>query len=120
MSDTPSSEPTKRMTTRSGARDKMAKVMDRIRSGGIVEEPLSEEVPARRNKTGKKGKVANRSPTKKASTMKNSTTKKANTEGTKDIASKLAEIEDRFLKKAEAARSSHAHYLSDEVTGNET
>jgi hypothetical protein len=80
MSDTPSSEPTKGMTTRSSARDKMAKVMDCICSGSIVKELLSEEVPAWRNKTGKKGKVANKSPTKKASTMKNSTMKKANTE----------------------------------------
>ncbi|KAH9013949.1 hypothetical protein EDB85DRAFT_1899439 [Lactarius pseudohatsudake] len=75
-----------RMATRGDAKEKMSKVMAIIRSGGIEDSDLPED-----GKTAKKGK-------KKSKGVKKS----------KDVlVSRLAELEDAFMKKAVDARSSH-------------
>ncbi|KAH9010634.1 hypothetical protein EDB85DRAFT_1901810 [Lactarius pseudohatsudake] len=75
-----------RMATRGDAKEKMSKVMAIVRSGGIEDSDLPED-----GKTAKKGK-------KKSKGVKKS----------KDVpVSRLAELEDAFMKKAVDARSSH-------------
>jgi hypothetical protein len=140
-------EPTKRMSTRGGARDKMAKVMEHLRSGGIIEEEPSAsgghtavalandkvekaEDTQPSTQTQKKAnatRAAKRAPRKKASkaksleaTKKSGTTNKVNAATKRAVASKLAELEDKFLKKTEAARSSHPRHWTGEVPGKYT
>ncbi|KAH9030721.1 hypothetical protein EDB84DRAFT_1439057 [Lactarius hengduanensis] len=92
-----------RMSTRGDAKEKMSKVMAIVRSGGLEEDSRQENSKA----VKKSGKAS----TGKASTGKASTSKASK----KVPVSKLAELEDASLRKAEAARSSHPRRLTDEV-----
>ena len=107
------------MTTRGGARDKIAKVMERVHSGGIAEgDPDQSED----DKTSSKIKRGDKAETRKPSGQKWATatkaanaakkpqmTKKASGTAAKEIdmaakkvvAAKLAQLKDRFLKKAD-------------------
>ena len=125
-----------RMATRGGAKGKMSKVIAMLRSGGIAEDLPQQEDNRAANKKVKKSKGTKKPPTgnqvdrstkkavatKKASMTKNtSTAKEADTEIKKvATASKLAELEDMFLKKAEAAHSTHPRYWPGETPGNGT
>jgi hypothetical protein len=118
-------EPTRRMTTRGGARDKIAKVMEHVRSGGIAEgDPNQSEDDKTSSKIKRGDKAETRKPsgqkrataTKAANTAKKpQTTKKAGGTAAKEIdmaakkvvVAKLAQLEDRFLKKADISCRSH-------------
>jgi hypothetical protein len=123
------------MSTRGGAKDKMAKVMERIRSGGIaMEDPKSEggpgeDSPLVANKGKKVVGITQPSTRKKANATKNASAKKKNTGANrkkgeaavnKALASKLAELEDKFLKEDEAAHASHPRHWTGEIPGNLT
>ncbi|KAH9010527.1 hypothetical protein EDB84DRAFT_1583677 [Lactarius hengduanensis] len=92
-----------RMSTRGDAKEKMSKVMAIVRSGGLEEDS--------RQENSKAAKKSGKASTGKASTGKASTSKASK----KVPVSKLAELEDASLRKAEAARSSHPRRLTDEV-----
>ena len=141
-------EPTRRMSTRVGARDKMAKVIERLRSGGIAkedsnlnegpgedtgaalvndEEDNEEDTQLSKRKTANATRAAKRKPSKKASTpaaKKPRASKKPKTSKVVDAAaqqamvSKLAELEDRYQKKNEDARSSHPRHWTGEAPGS--
>ena len=137
-------EPTtgRRMSTRTGAKDKMAKIVKRFCSGGIVKEdsnlkgtPGGDTAVALTNNEGKKGegpqptkrktanatKAAKRKPSNNTSTVatkKPTTSKEVDAAAKRDVVSKLAELEDKYLKKAESARSSHPCHWAGKVPGS--
>lgn len=112
MSGTNNPVASDRMATRSGAKGKISKVMAILRSGGIAEDSDSPQLEI--NKKAKKSKAI-----KKTRTTKNA--EEADTEIKRvATASELAELEDAFLKKAEAGRSIHPRHWTDEVLGNGT
>ncbi|KAH9007897.1 hypothetical protein EDB84DRAFT_1447257, partial [Lactarius hengduanensis] len=92
-----------RMSTRGDAKEKMSKVMAIVRSGGLEEDS--------RQENSKAAKKSGKASTGKASTGKASTSKASK----RVPVSKLVELEDASLRKAEAARSSHPRRLTDEV-----
>jgi len=103
-------EPTRRMTTRGGARDKMAKVMERVRSGGIAKGNPNQP---------KESKAEN--PVKKSRKTKNAdgtVPKEADAAATKALAAKLAQLKDKFLNKADTSYLSHPRQWADTVQGN--
>jgi hypothetical protein len=141
-------ESTRRMSTRVGARDKMAKVIERLRSGGIAEEDSNlnggpgedtatalvndeedngEDTQLSKRKTANATRAAKRKPSKKASTpavkkpkasKKPKTSKGVDAAAQKAKASKLAELEDRYQKKYEDARSSHPRHWTGKAPGS--
>jgi hypothetical protein len=125
------------MSTRAGARDKFAKVMERVRSGGIAEQDPSQSEDDDTSMTKKADKVEATKPssrkktrsTKGANTAKKPrTTKRANATAAteadgvvkKSLAAKLAQLEDKFLKEADISRLSHPRQYSVKVQGNAT
>jgi hypothetical protein len=103
-------EPTRKMTTRGGARDKMAKVMERVHSGGM----------AKRNPDQPKDNKAE-NPVKKSRKTKNAdgtVPEEADTAATKALAAQLAQLEDKFLNKADTSYLSHPRQWTDTVQGN--
>jgi hypothetical protein len=142
ISMSPTGEPVRRMSTRGGARDKMAKVLERIRTGGIVEETAqteqggggdgavtdndgenAEDTPQSSTRRNAKAKRAKKVTKKAHSTKKASATKKANAKKEADAAAikalgpKLAALEDAFLKKDETTRTSHPRHWAGNVPG---
>ena len=135
-------EPTRRMSTRVGARDKMAKVIERLRSGGIAEEDSNlnggpgedtaaalvndkegneEDTQLSKRKTDNTTRAAKRKPSKKASTpaaKKPKTSKGVDAAAQKAIVNKLAELEDRYQKKYKDARSSYPRHWTGEAPGS--
>jgi len=101
--------PTRRITTRGGARDKMAKVMEHVRSGGI----------AKGNPNQPKSKVAN--TVKKPRTTKKAdgtAAEKVDVAAKKALAANLAQLKDKFLEKANIGYLSHLCQWTGEVQGN--
>lgn len=126
----------------------MAKVMECLRSGGIVEDDSnlketsegntlvalandegkkSEDTPAQplTQKNGNATRAAKTKSSRKASTMarlkatkKSSTSKEVDAAVKRAVASKLAELEDKFLKQTEAARSLHPRHQEGKVPSN--
>jgi hypothetical protein len=135
-----SNEPTGRMSTRGGGRDKMAKVMERLRSGGIVKDDSNSKEPSKGNtlvsdrseatqsSTQKKAndtRAAKTKPRKKTSktrslkeTEKSSTSKGVDAAVQREVAARLAELEDEFQKQHKAASSSHPRHREGKVPGN--
>jgi hypothetical protein len=107
MSGTNNPVASDRVVTRGGAKGKISKVMAILRSGGFAED--SDSPQQEDNKKAKKSKA-----TKKTCTTKS--TEEADTRVA--TASELAELEDAFLKKVEAGRSSHPRHWTDNVLGN--
>jgi len=105
-------EPTRRMTTRGGARDKMAKVMERVRSGGMAKGNPDQPKASKAGNTVKKSRK-----TKNADRM---AAKKVDVVVKKDLAAKLARLEDQFLKKADISYLSHPRQWKGGVQGNAT
>jgi hypothetical protein len=122
------------MTTRGGARDKIAKVMERVRSGGIAEEN-PDQPKDNKTSTAEKDKAEAMKPSarkkatatkaakaaKKPRTTKNAdgtAAKKTEIAAKKALAAKLAQLEDKFLKKADIGRQSHPRQWTGEVQGN--
>jgi hypothetical protein len=94
-----SDQPVCRMTTRGGGKEKMTKAVAVYRSGGMEDFEQEDSKAA-----GKK--------------VKRPKSKKADTEITPATVSKLATLEDKFLEKAEAIRSTHPRRWTDDVSGN--
>jgi len=128
-------EPTRRMTTRGGARDKIAKVMERVRSGGIAKGNPNQPEDDNTSTTKKANKVKATKPsarkkvgaTKAASMAKKPRTtkkidltaaKEADVAAKKALAAKLAQLEDKFLKKADISRLSHPRQWKGKVQGS--
>jgi len=128
-------EPTRRIKTRGGARDKIAKVMERVCSSGIAKGNPDQPKDDKTSTTKKEDNVEAMKPsgrkkataTKAANTAKKpQTTKKANGKVAKEtdmvakkaLAAKLAQLEDGFLKKADISCRSHPHQWTGEVQGN--
>lgn len=142
-------EPIRRMSTRGGAKEKMAKIVKQFCSGGITEDSDSDEdfanggstttasqndegdnakdiqpstqtrkIVVTREAKGKpsKNKKAKRKKGLKA-TKKSSASKEADAIAKRELASKLAKIEDKHLMKNEAAQSSHPRHRTGEVPG---
>jgi hypothetical protein len=135
-----SNEPTGRMSTRGGGRDKIAKVMERLRSGGIVEDysnskgssegktPVAFANEGTQSSTQKKAdntRAAKTKPKKKASTTtslkgtkKSGASKGVDAAVQREVAAKLAELEDKYQKQHKAACSSHPRHREGEIPGN--
>ena len=126
-------KPTIKMTTRGGAKEKMAKMVAHVKSSGIVKEnsnletsggdtamasandegiPPTPEIQKTNNTT----RAAKKNTNKKGGTMttktgkgtkKGSTSKEAKAAARKDLVSKLAELEDKQVKAHKIARLSH-------------
>ena len=132
------------MTTRGGAKEKMAKVVRRVETGGISDDSESsasedtamalengdqtntedtqpstwtrkntKATKAAKKKLGKKARK-----TKGKATKKSSTSKKVDAAAQRVLASELAGLEDKFLKKDDVARSSHPRHWTGEVLGD--
>jgi activator of HSP90 ATPase len=123
------------MTTRGGARDKIAKVMERVHSGGIAEGNPNQPEDNNTSMTEKANKVKAMKPsarkkvgaTKAASMAKKPrTTKKIDSTAAKEadvaakkaLAAKLAQLEDKFLKKADISHLSHPRQWKGKVQGS--
>jgi hypothetical protein len=128
------------MSTREGGRDKMAKVMEHLHSGGIVEDdpnlkglsegntPVVLVSKATQSLTQKKAddtRAAKMKSRKKTSTKKGlkMTKKPAMSKGVnatfqREVATKLAELEDKYQKQHKAAFSSHPHHQEGKIPGN--
>lgn len=126
------------MTTRGGAKEKMAKVVRRVETGGITDDSESSasedtamalengdtQPSTRTRKNTKATKAAKKKSGKKArktkgkATKKSGASKKVDAAAQRDLASELAGLEDKFLKKDEVARSSHPRHWTDEVLGD--
>jgi len=136
-------EPTRWMSTRSGAKDKMAKIVRQVNNGGIEQEspeegttmvlannegmetqntqpatPATQKTAnttrAKKRKSSKKGSM-----TKSAkATKKSKTSKEGDTEAQTAITTKLAALKDTYLKAHEVARSSHPHHWTGKVPGD--
>ena len=138
-----SNEPTGRMSTRGGGRDKIAKVMERLRSGGIVKDDSNSKEPSKGNtpvasvsdrseatqssiqKKANDTRAAKTKPRKKTSktrslkeTKKSSTSKGVDAAVQREVAARLAELEDEFQKQHKAASSSHPRHREGKVPGN--
>ena len=97
---------------RGGARDKMAKVMEHVRSGGMAKGNPDQP------KASKAGNTV-----KKSSKIKNAdgmAAKEVNVVVKKDLVAKLAWLEDQFLKKADICYLSHPCQWKGGVQGNAT
>ena len=140
-------EPTRRMSTRGGAKEKMAKIMKRFcgitkdsdldkasANGGNTNtapendegnstedtQPLTQtqKIPVTREAKGKRHMNKKAKKMKGPKAMKKSSTEKeADAAAKKELASKLAEIEDKHLKKNKAACSSHPCHWTGKVPG---
>jgi hypothetical protein len=103
-------KPTRKMMMRGGARDKMAKVMEWVRSGGM----------AKRNPDQPKDNKAE-NPVKKSQKTKNTdgtVPKEADMAVMKALAAQLAQLKDKFLNKADTSYLSHPRQWTDTVQGN--
>ena len=140
-------EPTRRMSTRGGAKEKMAKIVKRFHgitedsdsdkasaNGGNTDtapendegnnaedtQPLTQtrKIPVTREAKGKWHMNKKAKKTKGPKAMKKSSAEKeADATAKKELASKLAEIKDKHLKKNEAACSSHPCHWTGKVPG---
>jgi len=119
-------EPTGRMLTRGGAKDKMARLVKQFKSGSIDKEDKVEvtQPSTQTQKTATVTKAAKEKPSKKAkkkegpkTTKQSSTSKEVDVAAMRALASKLAELDDKQLKQSEAACSLHPRYWKDEVPG---
>ena len=125
------------MSTRAGARDKIAKVIECVHSGGIVEQDPSQSEDDDTSMTKKVNKMEATKPsswkktrsTKAANTAKKpKTTKRADVTAAteadvvvkKSLAAKLAQLEDKFLKEADISSLLHPCQYSVKVQGNAT
>jgi hypothetical protein len=90
----------------------MAKVMERVRSGGIAKGNPDQLKASKAANT-----VKNTRKTKKVDGI---AAKKANAATKKALAAKLAQLEDKFLKKADISYLSHPRQWTDGVQGNAT
>ena len=137
-------KPTTRMTTRGGAKEKMAEMVALVKSCGMVKEnsrlraPRGDTtvVPANGEgtpqtpeiqKTNNTTRAAKKNTSKKGSTVttkkgkgtkKDSTSKEDKAAAKKELASKLAKLEDKQVKAHEIARSSHPRQWTGEGPGN--
>ena len=128
------SKSTGRMSTREGGRDKIARVMERLRSGGIVEDGSNSKAPSNGNTPVVLASESTRSPTQKKAknktkpkkktirslkeTGKSSTSTGANAAAQSEVAARLAEIEDKYEKQHKAASSSHPRHGEGNGPGN--
>jgi hypothetical protein len=88
------------MTTRGGGKEKMTRAVAMYRSGGI-EDSEQEDKPASKR-------------------VKRPKSKKAREAVTEIDTAELAALEDAYMKKAEASRTSHPRHWPDKVSGNVT
>ena len=139
-------EPTRRMSTRPGNKDRMAEVIERFRTGGIVKDDPGSKRPSGGktrvvlpNDKGKDPEATQPLTQKKANATgtaktkpKKKTSGKRSLKATKEpsasegfdaaieraVASRLAELEDMHLKQDKATCSSHPHYQNSKVPGD--
>jgi hypothetical protein len=105
-------KPTRRMMTRGGARDKMAKVMEHVYSSGMAKGNPNQPKASKAGNTVKKSRKI-----KNADGM---AAKKVNVVVKKGLAAKLAQLKDKFLKKADISDLSHPCQWKGGVQGNTT
>ena len=95
---------------RGGARDKMAKVMERVRSGGMAKGNPNQPKESKAENSVKKSR--------KTKNADGTVLKEADTAAMKALAAQLLQLEDKFLNKADTSYLSHLHQWTDTVQGN--
>lgn len=126
-------EAMRRISTRGGAKERMAEVIKRVRTGGIAaEEPSggdiamgltnnegkgTEDTQPTMQKQANAARVAKKKPSKKDKTTKSQATAKESSASKKVDVIKLAELEDKHLKAHKAASSLHPRHWTGEVPG---
>jgi len=135
-------EPTRRMSTRSGNKDKMAKIVQQVQNGGIEKSPEEGTAMALVNnegittqdtqpptpvtqKTANTARASKRKLNKKGSTTesakatkKSKTSKEGDAEAQTALASKLVVLEDAYLKTHKDIRSLYPRHWTGEVPGD--
>jgi len=133
---------TRRMSTRSGNKDKMAKIVRCYISGNIVDEDSNlegtpgedtamtlennegekeEDTQPTKRKKANATKAAKKKPSntiRTVATKKTRTSKEDDAAAKREVVSKLGKLEDKYWKKAKDAHSLHPCYRTGEVPGS--